>query len=240
MEPVDGRSSQLTPAADARLVVDAIPGLAWSSHPDGSVEFFNGRWYDYTGLSPEESHGWGWKTAVHAEDVARLLDQWGAGDIEGRRECDARLRRSDGVFHWFLTRREPLCDQTGAVVRWYGTGIDIEDSKQKELLGAAEKRALEMIADGASLSETLNDLCAAIDVHTSATSLVFLMDRGGHQLLPIAGPHLPPAVTAAFTPWPIGPNMGSCGTAAFTRERVIVSDISKDPRWPHDNRGKAA
>jgi PAS domain-containing protein len=60
MAPVDGRSSQVTPAPDARHVVDAIPGLAWSSRPDGSVEFFNGRWYEYTGLSPEESFGWGW------------------------------------------------------------------------------------------------------------------------------------------------------------------------------------
>ena len=221
-------------------MVDAIPGLAWSSRPDGSAEFFNGRWYDYTGLSEEESYGWGWKTAVHGQDVAGLLDQWRAGDVEGRRECEVRLRRSDGVFRWFLLRHEPLCSQTGAVVRWYTTGIDIENSKQKELLGAAEKRAFEMIADGASLSEILNDLCTAIDVHTSATSLVFLMDRGGHQLLPIAGPHLPPAVTAAFTPWPIGPNMGSCGTAAFTKQRVIVSDISQDPRWPHDRQGKAA
>jgi PAS domain S-box-containing protein len=240
MALVDGRPSRKALAVDARLVIDAIPGLAWSSFPDGSVEFFNGRWHDYTGLSPEESYGWGWKTAVHGQDVAGLLYQWRAGDVEGRRECEVRLRRSDGIFHWFLLRREPLCDQTGAVVRWYGTGIDIEDGKQKELLGVAEKRALEMIADGASLSEILNDLCTAIDVHTSATSLVFLMDRGGHQLLPIAGPHLPSAVTAAFTPWPIGPNMGSCGTAAFTKQRVIVSDISKDPRWPHDSRGKAA
>ena len=209
MAPIDDRSSRVAPALDGRLVVDAIPGLAWSSHPDGSMEFFNRRWYDYTGLSPEESHGWGWKAAVHAEDVARLLDQWGPRDAEARRDCEVRLRRSSGGFQWFLLRREPLFDQTGTLVRWYGTGIDIEDSKQQELLREAEKRALEMIADGASLSGILNDLCAAIDVHTAAASLVFLMDRGGHQLLPLAGPHLPPAVTAAFTPWPVGPNMGS-------------------------------
>ena len=221
-------------------MVDVIPVIAWSSQPDGAVEFFNRRWHDYTGLSPEESYAWGWQTAVHSQDVSGLLKEWGANNVEVRREREVRLQRSDGVFHWFLLRREPLCDQTGAVVRWYGTGIDIEDSKQRELLGAAEKRALEMIADGASLSEVLNDLCAAIDVHTSATSLVFLMDRGGQQLLPIASPHLPPAVTAAFTPWPIGPNMGSCGTAAFTKERVIVSDISKDPRWSRDKRGQTA
>src|SRR5437879_13790556 len=141
------------------------------------------------------------------------------------REYEYRLCGSDVVLLFFYVRRAPLHDETGAVVRWFGTGIHIEDSKQKELLRVAEKRALEMIADGASLSEVLKQLCAAIDQHTLAISLVMLMDRGGDQLLPFPGPHLPPEVTAAFTPWPIGPNMGSCGTAAFTGKRVIISHI---------------
>ncbi|HWF46575.1 MAG TPA: sigma 54-interacting transcriptional regulator, partial [Bryobacteraceae bacterium] len=239
MAPGDGRSAQV-PALDARHVVDAIPGLAWSSRPDGSVEFFNGRWYEYTGLSAEESLGWGWKAAVHGEDIARLLDRWATRDAEGGRECEVRLRRSDSDFQWFLLRHEPLCDPTGAVVRWYGTWINIEDSKQKELLGVAGKRALEMIADGASLSEILNELCCVIDVYASATSQVLLMDRAGHQLLPLAGPNFPPTVTAALAPWPVGPNRGCCGTAAFTGERVIISDMSTDPRWPQDDQGEAA
>jgi len=239
MAPVDGRSAQV-PALDARHVVDAIPGLAWSSRPDGSVEFFNGRWYEYTGLSPEESFGWGWKAAVHSEDRARLRDRWATNDAEGGRECEARLRRSDGDFQWFSLRREPVCDPTGAVVRWYGTWINIEDSKQKELLGLAGQRALEMIADGASLSEILNELCSVIDAYASAISQVLLMDRTGQQLLPLAGPNFPPTVTAALAPWPVGPNRGCCGTAAFTGERVIISDMSTDPRWPQDDRGDAA
>src|SRR5713226_2504082 len=234
------RPSGVALPLDTLPVIDAIPAIAWSSQPDGSVEFVNRRWRDYTGLSSEESYGCGWKTAVHVEDLAELLNAWGGRDVQEGRECEVRLRRSDGVFHWFLVRRAPLHDETGAVVRWFGTGIHIEDSKQKELLRVAEKRALEMIADGASLSEVLKQLCAAIDEHTLAISLVMLMDQGVNQLLPFPGPHLPPEVTAAFTPWPIGPNMGSCGTAAFTRKRVIISDISKDPRWPRDDRGLAA
>ncbi len=233
-------SSRPGQALDIRLAVDAIPALAWSSHADGSVEFVNQRWHDYTGLSPEESYGWGWKSAVHAEDLSKLMEKWEAlRDSEESRECEARLRRSDGVFHWFLLRREALRDETGAVVRWYGTGIDIEDSKQKELLRVAEKRTLEMIADGASLSDVLNDLCAAIDEHASATSFVCLMDEGGNQLLPIAGPHVPSAFATAITPWLIGPNRGSCGIAAFTKSRVVIPDISDDPRWPDDTRGVA-
>ena len=114
-----------------------------------------------------------------------------------------------------------------------------EDGNQEELLRAAEKRTLEMIADGASLSDVLNDLCAAIDDHASATSFVCLLDSGGNQLLPIASPNVPPAFAAAITPWPIGPNRGSCGTAVFLKERVIIQDVANDPRWPDDARSVA-
>jgi len=65
------------------------------------------------------------------------------------------------------------------------------------------------------------------------------MDGDGNQLLPIAGPHVPPTFATAITPWPIGPNRGSCGTAAFTKNRVVIPDISNDPLWPDEARGLA-
>jgi len=225
---------------DIRLVVDTIPTLAWSSHPDGSVDFVNQRWREYTGLSAEESYGCGWKTAVHPDDLPSLAAKWEAPlDAGAARECEVRLRQSDGVFRWFSLRREPQCTQTGALVRWYGTAVDIEDRKQSETLLSAENRTLQMIANGANLSDVMNDLCAAIDVHASASSFVCLMDRDGNQLLPIAGPRVPSAFASAITPWPIGPNRGSCGTAAFTKKRVVIRDISDDPRWPEDARAVA-
>jgi PAS domain S-box-containing protein len=111
---------------------------------------------------------------------------------------------------------------------------------QAESLLAAEKRTLEMMANGASLSEVLNDLCASIDAHAPpVASMVCLMDPDGKQLSPSASPHIPAALTAAITPWPIGPNRGSCGTAAFTKQRVIIPDISNDPRWPDEARDLA-
>jgi PAS domain S-box-containing protein len=111
---------------------------------------------------------------------------------------------------------------------------------QAESLLAAEKRTLEMMANGASLSEVLNDLCAAVDAYAPpAISMVCLMDPDGKQLFPAAGPRVPAAFTVAITPWPIGPNRGSCGTAAFAKQRVIVPDISNDPRWPDEARDLA-
>jgi GAF domain-containing protein len=99
---------------------------------------------------------------------------------------------------------------------------------------AAEKQTLEKMANGASLSEVLNDLCAAIDAHAPpVTSMVCLMN--GEWLAPCAGPHVPATFKAAITPWRIGPE-ASCGAAAFTKQRVIVPNISNDPRWPDDAR----
>jgi PAS domain S-box-containing protein len=161
-------------------------------------------------------------------------------DHDTASEGEARLRRSNGAFFWFLFRIEPLRDETRGVVRWYGTATDIEDRKRTESLRAAEKRMLEMIANGVGLSEVLNDLCGAIDSHApGATSFVCVMDTNGKQLQPSAGPRVPAAFTKAITPFPIGPNRGSCGTAAFTKQRVFIADISSDPKWPDEIRNVA-
>jgi GAF domain-containing protein len=117
-------------------------------------------------------------------------------------------------------------------------GPNTTSPSQAESLLSAEKRTLEMMANGASLSEVLDDLCAAIDAHSSPiTSMVCLMD--GEWLSPYAGPHVPATFKAAITPWRIGPDRASCGAAAFTKQRVIVPNISKDPRWPDDARDLA-
>jgi PAS domain S-box-containing protein len=147
---------------------------------------------------------------------------------ESRLKMDRKIQRSDAA----------------SVVRPAGSeskqGPSTRTASQAESLLAAEKRTLEMMANGASLSEVLNDLCASIDAHAyPVTSMVCLMDPDGKQLLPRAGPHVPAAFAAAITPWPIGPNNGSCGTAAYTKQRVIIPDISNDPRWPDEARDLA-
>src|SRR6201997_4490801 len=239
MAPKDHHSSDVMPAPDARPILDAIPGLAWSSRPDGSVESFNGRWHEYTGLSPEASSGWGWKAAVHGEDVARLLDRWAASDAEDGRECEVRLRRSDGDFQWFALRREPLFDQTGAVARWFGTGINIESRKRKELLGLAEKRVLEMIGDGASLRDVLDQLCSAIDVQVAPSfTTVLLRDQERACLWHGGGLGVPHEWVSSISPVPIA-EYGLCGRAAFRKERVIVPDVATDPQWPDQYRDLA-
>src|SRR4029077_8101825 len=97
-----------------RLTIDTIPVLAWSTRPDGSTEFLNQRWLDYTGLTIEEARGWGWKVAIHPDDRSQLLDVWQGLLVSGKPgELEARLRRADGVYRWFLFRVEPLRDAQG-------------------------------------------------------------------------------------------------------------------------------
>src|SRR5215471_1113962 len=111
-----------------RLVIDTIPGLVWSALPDGSAEFLNQRWLEYTGLSLREGLDWGGKVEVHPEDIARFMDEWRAALAEGKPlETEARLRRADGEYRWLLIRAVPLRDETGKIVKWYGTSTDVED-----------------------------------------------------------------------------------------------------------------
>jgi PAS domain S-box-containing protein len=100
--------------------------LAWSCLPDGTADFLNQRWLDCTGLAPEEALGWGWKVAIHSEDVGKLMNTWQSllRSGEGGEE-EARLRRFDGEYRWFLFRAVPVPDGHGKVVRWYGTNTDI-------------------------------------------------------------------------------------------------------------------
>src|SRR5258707_7287025 len=213
--------------------VDAIPTLAWSARPDGSAEFFNRRWLDYTGLSAEEASDWGWAAALHTEDRDKLLDFWRRLLASGEAgEIEARLRRYDGEYRWFLFRIEPVRDDHGGILKWYGANTDIEDRKRAEALLAAEKRTLEMIANGARLADILERLCETIDAQASnIKSAVLLMDTEGVHLRPAAAPRLPKGWVEAITPLKIGPCVGSCGTAASLKQRVIVSDIATDPLW---------
>src|SRR5215470_9338948 len=116
-----------------RLVIDTIPGLVWSALPDGSAEFLNQRWLEYTGLSLKEGLDWGGKVAVHPDDLARFMDEWKAALADGKPlETEARLRRADGEYRWLLIHAVPLRDETGTIIKWYGTSTDIEDRKRAE------------------------------------------------------------------------------------------------------------
>src|SRR5262249_109307 len=107
--------------------------MAWSAAADGAAEFFNGRWLAYAGLPADQAQGWGWTVAVHPDDLNSLLDYWRTVMASGQSgEIEARLRRFDGVYRWFLFRATPSLDDNGRVIKWYGTNTDIEERKRAE------------------------------------------------------------------------------------------------------------
>src|SRR5467141_854050 len=133
---------------DIRLVVDTIPTLAWSAGPDGSAQFFNQRWLDYTGLSAEQALGSGWQVAIHPDELPRILETFReALNSVKPYEVEGRFRRFDGEFRWFLFRASPLCDESGKVVKWYGANTDIEDRKRAEDALRSHEQNLRLLVD---------------------------------------------------------------------------------------------
>jgi formate hydrogenlyase transcriptional activator len=210
--------------------IDAIPTMAWSSRPDGFLEFVNQRFLDYTGLSVDQALGWGCNAAFHPDDRGTLLDKWRALVASGRGgEIEARLCRHDGEYRWFLVRAEPMRDERGRIVKWHGVNIDIEDRKRAESLLAAETRTLEMIAGGAPLIDIIKKLCDTIDDQSpKIISTVMLVDADGKRLWPVPGRRVPQGWIEVISPAPIAPNLGTCASAVLLKQRVIASDIAAD------------
>jgi len=132
-----------------RVMIDRIPVMAWSCLPDGTPEFLNLRWLDYTGLSIEQALDWGWKGTIHPDDLGKLMGTWqgllSSGELG---DVEARMRRFDGEYHWFLFRTEPVRGDQGEIVRWYGTNTDIEDRKRAEEILHESERSVRLIVDG--------------------------------------------------------------------------------------------
>lgn len=120
--------------------VDTIPTLAWIANADGWIFWFNRRWYEYTGTTPQEMEGWGWQKVHHPDALAAVLERWTESIRTGESfEMVFPLRGADGVFRSFLTRIAPHHDETGKVVRWFGTNAEIDElQRTREELLASE------------------------------------------------------------------------------------------------------
>src|SRR5438128_11922242 len=147
MNPLDSHE-QHPNTAEGRAILDALPAIAWCKLPDGSNEFVNQRWQDYTGIPEDEARGQGWQAAVHPDDLPKLIEAWAEIVASGKSgEFVGRLRRHDGVFRWFLGRFEPARVAAGEIGRCYGTSTDIGALKQAEAKLREDERALRRITD---------------------------------------------------------------------------------------------
>jgi PAS domain S-box-containing protein len=172
-----------------RMLAEAIPHQVWSCLPDGSVNYGNQRWMDYSGLTMDQSQGYGWTSRVHPADMEAVLMAWREAKAQEKPyyEVEKRLRGSDGRYRRFLSRAVPVYDEQGKILQWFGTYTDIEDRRQaEEALHAAQaelahvSRLTIMGELTASLAHELNQPLAA--VVTNGGACLRWLDRGEPNL----------------------------------------------------------
>ncbi|HEY1403375.1 MAG TPA: GAF domain-containing protein, partial [Pyrinomonadaceae bacterium] len=147
-----------------RFLAEAIPQIIWTARPDGSVDYYSQRWYEYTGTMLEESGDWGWQRVLHPDDVQRCVEHWKhcveTGEIY---DIEYRFRRaSDGQYRWHLGRALPLSDADGQIVKWFGTCTDIDDRKHAEEQQRFLAEASAVLVASLDYEETLTALARLI------------------------------------------------------------------------------
>jgi PAS domain S-box-containing protein len=166
--------------AKFRVLTDAMPQFVWTCRPDGWMEYFNQRWFDYTGLTLERSQGWGWGAAVHPDDVQHCVRTWNDALERGMAyEVEFRFRRaSDGAYRWHLARGVPFRDAQGTIVKWLGTATDIDDYKAEE----AKNRVLR-----AKLEDRVRQRTAALEAANRGLKVSSAkLERSNRELLEFA------------------------------------------------------
>jgi PAS domain S-box-containing protein len=150
-----------------RTLADSIPNLAWWANGDGYITWYNRRWYEYTGTTPEQMEGWGWQSVHDPDELPRVLEHWRASIATGEPfNLEFPLRGRDGQFRWFLTRILPLKDANGRVVRWFGTNTDVTEVRQARQAAEAANLAKSRFLANMSheLRTPMNAILGMIDV----------------------------------------------------------------------------
>ena len=181
-----------------RLMADSIPQLAWMADPDGNMFWYNRRWYEYTGASPEAMKGWGWQSVHDPQMLPLVVEQWKESLKTGKPfEMEYPLRGGDGRFQWFLTRINPLLDERGRVMRWFGTNTNVDEVRRiretlVEVNAALDRRIQERTASLESAVEQMEEFSYTVShdlraplraMHAYAKALI---EDFGAQLEPAA------------------------------------------------------
>lgn len=149
-------------------IIDELPALIWTSLPDGHCDFLNQRWFEYTDLDRATALGWGWQIVIHPDDRENMLETWRLIRASGEaQDLEARIRRHDGVYRWFLFRTCPIKDDSGRILKWCGMNTDIEERKQEEKLLTESEQRFRAIFDEAGAGMALADLTPGVPIKTN-------------------------------------------------------------------------
>jgi len=224
-----------------RALANTIPQLAWMADADGAIVWFNERWYDYTGSTPEEARGWGWQRMVDPAVLEAMLEHWQESVRTGAPfEMEFPLRGADGSYRWFLSRVEAVRDREGRVVRWFGTNTDVDQVKRAEQALREESHVLELLNSTGSILASTRDLRSLLRAATDAANGVcgarfgafFYHGGDGREdgtlfsLSTLAG-----STTAEFQLLGAPRAAALFGPGLRSQELVRVADIAHDPRY---------
>ncbi len=148
-----------------RQTLESIPGMTFTNRPDGSCDYVSEQWVEFTGIPAEAHLGEGWIQVVHPADRERAFAAWRAA-VEGRGQYDLeyRVRRRDGVYEWFKVRGQAIRDASGAIVRWFGTAVNVDDLKRvEEALRQSEERLRLSERRLSTLVDNLPDIVSRVD-----------------------------------------------------------------------------
>lgn len=188
-----------------RELVDNLPELAWSAGPDGHIDFYNRRWYEYTGTTFEQMQGWGWQSVHEPEVLPRVIERWKLSIATGQPfEMEFPLRRADGQFGWFLTRVRPMRDSKGIIIRWFGTNTEVTALRDAEERARVALRRVELLSrSSALLMRAKLELPAVLEIVVQQVvsglgegAAVVLVSKDGEHLEVAACRHPDEAVVA--------------------------------------------
>jgi PAS domain S-box-containing protein len=160
-EKVRGEAALRASEENFRTLARVMPNQAWTARPDGALDWFNERVYDFSGAKAGDLDGAGWASIVHPDDVQGAAAQWASALAAGEfYEMEFRLRRKDGVWRWHIARAVPVRGATGTIERWIGTNTDIQEQKETaealaELNATLEQRVADEIYERAKVEDAL-------------------------------------------------------------------------------------
>jgi PAS domain S-box-containing protein len=188
-----------TIAAEYQSLAEATPQIVWSADPDGSFDYVNGRWTEYTGISSEHVRKWGWMPAIHQDDIVALIGAWREALADGSElEASVRLHRAqDNTYRWHVMRARPLSGANGAIVRWFGTLTDIDNerrtARQLEIIARTSTVLVESFDRDALLSRLAELICAEL-----AQFVFIVLIEDDRRLVTASTAHRDPHVAEAM------------------------------------------
>jgi PAS domain S-box-containing protein len=154
-----------------RALANTIPQLAWMAEADGAIVWFNERWYEYTGTTPDQVTGWGWESVHDPAVLPSVLEHWHESIRTGEPfEMEFPIRGADGNYRWFLTRVNAVRGRDGRVVRWFGTNTDVDQVKRAEQALRDESKVLELLNNTGSALASTRELHALLQTATDAAA----------------------------------------------------------------------